>query len=122
MAVEFGVGALIWAAGMFVLAAMYQLSTSADDVADAAAQASRAASLSAAPQDAVRAATDLAHQRLATGACDPASVTVAVDVRDFRAGGQVSVTVTCRNRPRIGRPHTFSATSDEVIDTFRGGL
>ena len=122
VAVELGVGAVIWVIAVLVLGAVYQLTTSSDDVADAAAQAARAASLTAAPADAIDTATALVHQRLAVGACAPASVSVAVDVSDFRAAGTVTVTVACRTRPRIGPARTLRSTADEVIDTYRGGL
>lgn len=121
VAVELGVAAVIWVVVMLVLGAVYQLSTSSDDVADAAGQAARAASLTSAPGDAIDVATTLARQRLSVGACNPASVGVDVDVSDFHAAGSVRVTVTCRTRPRIGPARTLSSSADEVIDTYRGG-
>jgi hypothetical protein len=48
-------------------------------------------------------------------------VGVDVDVSDFHAAGTVTVTVTCRTRPRIGPARTLSSSADEVIDTYRGG-
>ena len=122
VALELPVGFLIWALALLVLASAYQLQSGSDDVADAAEQAARAASLTASPTDATSIARTTARARLGTGACQPGTVTVTVDVSDYRAGGTVAVTVSCRTHPLIGGSRTVRSTSDDVIDRYRGGL
>jgi hypothetical protein len=122
VSVELGAGIGAWVLGVLVLATAYQVQASNDDVAHAAAEAARAASLTAAPADAADVAARTAAQRLITGPCQPGTVTVEADVADFRAGGVVRVTVVCRTRPPIGAARTLTYTAEEVIDRYRGGL
>jgi len=120
--VELAAGIGAWVLGLLVLATAYQVQASNDDVAHAAAEAARAASLTAEPADAADVAGRTAAQRLVTGPCEPGTVTVDSDLADFRAGGVVRVTVACRTRPPIGAPRTLTYTAEEVIDRYRGGL
>ncbi len=78
------------------------------DVANAAHEAARAASLVATPQAALEAGTNTAAANIAEGAVACRNLDVSVDTSDFAAGGQVAVTVSCRGRIRrhrhAGRP------------------
>ena len=95
------------------------------DVAHAAHEAARAASLTGNPTAAVQAADATAGANIATGAVACRSLDVAVDTTRFDAGGQVAVTVTCRaafaDIAMLAVPgsRTFVATAIEVIDTYR---
>jgi len=93
----------------------------------AASEAARAASLVQDPAEAVVAARESVDVNLAAAGVQCRSLDVAVDTREFHAGGQVTVTVTCvasmRDVALIGVPgdRTFSAQEIEVIDRFRSG-
>lgn len=97
------------------------------DVRVAAARAARAASTAGDPADAVTLAEITADANLATAGiiCQTASTTVDTD--DFRAGGMVSVTVTCQvsnaDIALLAVPGSrwSTATSTQVIDVRRGG-
>ena len=95
------------------------------DVANAAHEAARAASLVATPQAATEAGTNTATANIAEGAVACRRLDVSVDTSDFAAGGQVAVTVTCQaafaDIAMLAVPgnRTFAATAIEVIDTFR---
>ncbi len=95
------------------------------DVANAAHEAARAASLVGAPQAAVEAATETAEANIAEGAVACRRLDVVVDTTSFDAGGQVSVTVSCEaafgDIAMLAVPgsRTFVATAVEVIDTYR---
>jgi hypothetical protein len=121
-ALELCIGCGGWVLGLAVLAFAYQVQSGADDVADAAAQASRAASLTSAPGDAQQIARTTAVHRLLVGTCEPATVAVDTDVSTFRAGGSIQVTVSCRTDPPLGPARTLTATSEDVVDRYRGGL
>jgi hypothetical protein len=95
------------------------------DLNAAAAAAARAASLARTPPAATAAAIEAARTNLATHrrTCDP--LEVAVDGADFRRGGRISVTVTCRMSTAgltgLGLPGALagSATAHAVVDTHR---
>lgn len=95
------------------------------DVANAAHEAARAASLVGTPQAATEAATETAAGNIAEGAVACRRLEVSVDTTDFAAGGQVAVTVTCEaafgDIAMLAVPgsRTFTGTAVEVIDTFR---
>jgi hypothetical protein len=112
----------LWGCAMAVLASAWQITTTADDVADAAGQAARAAALTSSSAEAVQIAGTTARARLSVGACAPDSVTVLVDARAFRAGGTVQVTVSCRTHLPVAPDRTVQAVSEEAIDQYRGGL
>jgi Flp pilus assembly protein TadG len=95
------------------------------DVANAAHEAARAASLVSNPRAATEAATATATANIAEGAVACRRLDVTVDTSDFTSGGQVAVTVTCQaafgDIAMLAVPgsRTFTATAIEVIDTFR---
>lgn len=95
------------------------------DVANAAHEAARAASLVGTPRAAVEAATETAEANIAEGAVACRRLEVIVDTTDFDAGGQVTVTVSCEaafgDIAMLSVPgsRTFVATAVEVIDVFR---
>ena len=95
------------------------------DVANAAHEAARAASLAGGPQGAIEAATETAEANSAEGAVACRRLDVVVDISDFDAGGQVTVTVSCEaafgDIAMLAVPgsRTFVATAVEVIDAFR---
>lgn len=121
-ALELAVAMVATLLGMIVLSVGYQIQTSTDDVAEAAGQAARAASMTASTGQARAAAATTARQRLAAGACRPGTVDVSTDVTDFRAGGAVTVTVACTTQLPLGGPHRSRSTAREIIDRYRGGL
>lgn len=101
------------------------------DVAHAAHEAARVASLVATPVAAEEAATDIVSANVNEGAVECREVQVSVDTSNFVPGGQVAVTVTCEasfaDIAMLAVPgaRTFQATAIEVIDTHRadaGGL
>ena len=95
------------------------------DVANAAHEAARAASLVATPTAALQAGADTAAVNIAEGAVSCRNLDVAVDTSNFTAGGQVAVTVTCQaafaDIAMLAVPGSriFTATAVEVIDTHR---
>ena len=95
------------------------------DVANAAHEAARAASLVATPAAALEVGVDTAAANIAEGAVACRSLDVSVDTSDFAAGGQVAVTVTCQaafaDIAMLAVPgnRTFRSTAIEVIDTYR---
>jgi hypothetical protein len=121
-AIELAIGIFGWMAALLLVAAVYQLQAGSADVAHAAAEAARAASMTSGPADAERVATSTAEARLVQGPCEPNSVVVDVDTARFRAGGSVVVAVTCHIDALLGSSRTVTATGDEAIDRYRGGL
>ncbi len=95
------------------------------DVAHAAHEAARAASLQADPAAAVAAAREMAAANIAEGGVACRRLEVTVDTALFAAGGQVAVTVSCQaafaDLAFLAVPghRTFTATATEVIDTYR---
>ena len=95
------------------------------DVANAAHEAARAASLVGTPHAAITAATETAQANITEGAVACRRLDVAVDTTSFRAGGQVTVTVSCDaafgDIAMLSVPgsRTFTATAVEVIDVYR---
>jgi len=94
---------------------------------DAAARdAARAGTIARSPGDARRGAFEAAKARLHGGGVGCRALTVDVNTAGFRAGGDVSTTVTCvvdlGDLTLLGVPGTRSvrATAVEPIDTFRG--
>ena len=111
----------------FMLLVVYagRVAQSEGDVAHAAHEAARAASLVATPTAATATATETVAANIAAGAVACQNLTVAVDTSGFTAGGQVAVTVTCEatfaDIAMLAVPGTriFAATAVEVIDTYR---
>ena len=95
------------------------------DVAHAAQEAARAASLVGAPAAAVDAAEATAATNIAAGGVACRRLDVTVDTTAFQAGGQVAVTVSCQavfgdvTLLAVPGSRTFTATAVEVIDTYR---
>lgn len=93
----------------------------------AASEASRAATLAGTPEAAEQAAADAARANLETTSIPCADLRIEVDTADFRPGGSVTATIRCgasmSDVALLGVPgsRTFTATSTEVIDRFRGG-
>lgn len=91
----------------------------------AAHQAARAASIERSAAGAERAADDLAAAALDSARPSCADLTVATDTSGFRAGGTVSVTVSCSvdltGGLLLGVPGRaeVTATATEPIDAFR---
>ena len=111
----------------FMLLVVYagRVAQTGGDVAHAAHEAARAASLVATPTAATATATETVAANIAAGAVACRNLTVAVDTSGFTAGGQVAVTVTCEaafaDIAMLAVPGTrlFAATAVEVIDTYR---
>jgi Flp pilus assembly protein TadG len=95
------------------------------DVADAAHQAARAASLARGPGAAVAAATRVAHESLGGVGRACSHLAVTTDVSGFRPGGEVSVTVGCTadlsDLTAIPWPgeHTVTETFTAPLETYR---
>jgi len=93
----------------------------------AASEASRAATLAGTPQAAEEAAADAARDNLGTTSTPCSNLAIEVDTTDFRPGGSVTATIRCgasmSDVALLGVPgsRTFTASSTEVIDRFRGG-
>lgn len=95
------------------------------DVAHAAHEAARAASLAATPSAATEAAQATAFANITEGGVACRTLDVSVDTTSFAAGGQVAVAVTCQaafgDIAMLAVPgtRTFTANAIEVIDTYR---
>jgi Flp pilus assembly protein TadG len=95
------------------------------DVAHAAHEAARAASLTATPSAAAEAAQATAFANITEGGVACRTLDVSVDTTNFAAGGQVAVAVTCQaafgDIAMLAVPgtRTFTANAIEVIDTYR---
>ena len=104
-----------------------KVSEAEGNVERAASAAARAASLRQHPSDATSDAETAAEENLAQAGVPCTALTTAVDTSDFRAGGTVTVTVTCEasmaDVTLLGVPGTrvFRAQVVEVIDNYRGG-
>lgn len=97
------------------------------NVRRAASEAARAASLRQHPAAAIEAARDTAEANLLASGAPCITLATDVNASEFRAGGVVTVTVTCvasmRDVAFLGIPgtRTFRARAVETIDTYRGG-
>jgi Flp pilus assembly protein TadG len=95
------------------------------DVAHAAHEAARAASLRGDREAAVVAAEETAAANVTQGGVACRRLDVAVDTSAFAAGGQVTVTVSCEasfsDLALLAVPgsRVFTASATEVIDTHR---
>ncbi len=93
---------------------------------DAAGQAARAASLTRSPAAAASAATSTGEQALAQAGLACPHPAIATDTADFRPGGVVTVTITCRvdltgaDPLPVGAGRDLTATAASPIDTWRG--
>jgi len=95
------------------------------DVANAAQEAARAASLSADTQAAEEAADATAAANLTEGTVGCRRLDVTVDTSNFTAGGWVGVTITCEasfsDLAMLAVPgsRTFESTAVEIVDAYR---
>lgn len=95
------------------------------DVADAAHQAARAASLARTPDQAVSAAEQTAADALSQGGLACRNPQTRVDTSDFTPGGRVTVSVSCTTTltdlgiPLPGVHHTSTSTASSPLDTYR---
>lgn len=95
------------------------------DVAQAAAEAARAASLARGPH--LIDVTELVRRNLAAAGVTCGGLTVETSASDWRPGGHVQVAVRCAvdldDVAGLGLPRRRSveAHAVEVIDTYRGG-
>ncbi|MBL7498767.1 pilus assembly protein [Frankia sp. CNm7] len=112
--------------GLLVLAVTATNIGARTDVARAAREAARAASLATTPAQATAIADATARANLTTGTCTDAVIRADFTVTGPGPGdlGLVTVTVTCRTRPVPGLAlsRQLHATSDAVLDRYRGGL
>ncbi|EYT91125.1 hypothetical protein ThrDRAFT_03227 [Frankia casuarinae] len=120
--VEFAAGWLIFLMAVAILAVAFQAQQARSGVRHAAREGARAASLAATPADAEQQADMVARRALTASSCAAGSETVSTDVTGFGAGGVVTVTAGCRVHLVLGPSRTVTASRDEVIDRFRGGL
>lgn len=95
------------------------------DIANAAYEAARAATLTGTPEQAQTAAAETATANIAEGSVSCQTLEVAVDTSGFQPGGQVTVTLTCTatfsDLALLAVPgsRTFTATAASVVDTYR---
>jgi len=122
VALEFAVGALALLLGIYIGGAAYLAGQAGAVASRAADQAARAATLASNPTQAAAEATSIASTTLSRGRCqtDPAAITV--DTSRMRPGGLITVTSHCRVRLLLGPTRTFTASSDQVVDRYRGGF
>jgi len=117
----------------FMLLAVYggRVVQAEADVAHAAQEAARAASLAGDPDAAEMAAQQTAAANIVEGRVACRRLLVSADTDMFAPGGQVAVTVSCEASfadlvlLAVPGSRTFAATAVEVIDTYRadqGGL
>lgn len=115
----------------FLLLVVYagRVGQASNDVRSAAQEASRAASLQSTGIDAEQAARDTAASNLAaSGVACSRGLVVSTDLSQFRAGGQVGVTVRCTaslaDVTSLGLPgsRTYTGLGVEVIDTYVGDV
>lgn len=104
-----------------------KVSEAEGNVERAAAEGARAASLRQAPGQAVADAQAAVSANLAKAGVPCTDLTTTVDTSRFEPGGTVTVSVHCQasmaDVTLLGVPgtRTFTATSIEVIDTYRSG-
>ena len=111
----------------FMLLAVYagRVVQAEADVAHAAYEAARAATLSGDPVNAEAAAEEKAVANIAEGGVACRRLDITVDTTGFAAGGQVEVAVSCHasfaDLALLAVPGTrsFNHTAVSVIDTYR---
>jgi Flp pilus assembly protein TadG len=125
-AVEFAVVAPLLAGLLLSVAGLGRIAEARGQVEAAAREAARAASLQRIPSTAEAAGVAAARAVLAGQHVTCAALSVAVDVTDYRPGGQVSAEVRCTTRLAdvrlAGFPgsHTTSATAVVPVENWRG--
>lgn len=104
-----------------------KVSEADSNVARAASEAARAASLRQHPGDAAVDAERVARENLSASGVPCIALDVRVDTSDLEPGGTVAVDLRCTasmaDVALLGVPgqRTFSAKAVEVIDTYRSG-
>lgn len=104
-----------------------KVSEAEGNVARAASEAARAASLRQHPGDAVADAERVAEQNLTAAGVPCIDLDIQVETDDFEPGGSVTVALRCTASMAdvvlLGVPgqRTFDARAIEVIDTYRSG-
>lgn len=95
------------------------------DIADAAHQAARAASLARTPDQAVTAAQQTTADALTHSGLACRNPRTRVDTSDFTPGGKVTVSVSCTTAltdlgiPLPGVHHTSTSTASSPLDAYR---
>ena len=126
MSVEVAVIAPAFIFLMLLVVFAGKVSEADGNVERAAAEGARAASLRQDPGSAIADAEAAVAANLASAGVPCTDLTTNVDTSNFEPGGTVTVTVTCQasmaDVTLLGVPgtRTFTATSVEVIDTYRG--
>jgi Flp pilus assembly protein TadG len=124
--VEFVVVAPLLAALLLLVAGLGRIADAHGRVEGAAREAARAASLQRLPSEADAAGRTAARASLARQDVTCAALSVTIDARDYRPGGQVSATVRCTARLAglafVGFAGTYTATATAVapIEIWRG--
>lgn len=120
-AVEFAADWTIFLLAIVVLAVAFTVPQARANVRHAARESARVAAL-APLADAVSAADDTAYRLLDGGVCEKGSVVAITDLSNYVPGGSVTVTVSCRVNILLGAARFVTATSEEIIDRYRGGV
>ena len=110
---------------LLMIVAFGRFAQSRSDVDEAARDAARAASIARSTTSARTAAEQAAAATLQAGGVSCRTMTVDLDLTDFRPGGNVAAHIACVtdladvSLLRLPGSKTFSATSVSVIDTYR---
>lgn len=111
---------------MLIVVMAGRIASAENDVANAAQEAARAASLQRQPDLAADSARQTAAANLAnTGLSCASGFTVDVDTSRLQPGGTVTVTVACTTpfsdvaALAVPGTRTFTSTAVEVVDTYR---
>jgi len=125
--VELAIVAPVLIAFMLLVVYAGRVADADANVHRAASEAARAASLRQHPAEATEVARETAAANLHASGAPCISLATDVNASEFRAGGVVTVTVTCvasmRDVAFLGVPgtRTFRARAVETVDTYRGG-
>lgn len=120
--IEFSLMTISIIASLMLVAFAGRVHEVSGNVADAAAEAARSASLRQNPEAASQAANESATDQLG-GVCE--ALQVLIDTEDFKPGGSVAVKVSCRvslaDISLLAIPSTMTIESEaiEVIDRYR---
>lgn len=111
---------------LLFIVAMGRFTEARSDVDDAARDAARAASLARSAGEARLMAEQAAASTLVVGGVTCRTMTVDLDLSDFRPGGNVAADVACVDDLadvgliKLPGAKTLAARSVSVVDTFRG--
>lgn len=110
---------------LLMIVAFGRFAQSRSEVDEAARDAARAASIARSTTSARTAAEQAAAATLQAGGVSCRTMTIDLDLADFRPGGNVAARIACVtdladvSLLRLPGSKTFSATSVSVIDTYR---